>query len=79
MWEFLTKSRVDSSPVLAGEVVYVGSNDGNLYALNLADGSLLWKFAAGGDIVASAAITGNRLLIGSRDGVLYCLRSNGGS
>jgi outer membrane protein assembly factor BamB len=61
--------------VAAGNVIWVGSNDGNLYALNLADGKELWKFAAGGDVVASAAISGNRLIIGSRDGVLYCLRS----
>jgi outer membrane protein assembly factor BamB len=53
----------------------VGSFDGNLYALNLADGKELWKFTAGGDIAASPAIAGNRLLIGTRDGVLYCLRS----
>ena len=77
MWEFATGGRVDSSPVIAGDVVYVGSNDGNLYALNLADGTLLWKFTAGGHIVASPAISGKRLVIGSRDGVLYCLRSKG--
>jgi outer membrane protein assembly factor BamB len=61
--------------VAAGRVIWVGSHDGNLYALNLADGKELWKFTAGGDIVASPAISGNRLIIGSRDGVLYCLRT----
>ena len=74
VWEFVTKSRVDSSPVLAGEVIWVGSNDGNLYALSLKDGSELWKFTLGGDVVAQPAISDERLVIGSRDGVLYCLR-----
>ena len=74
LWEFITRSRVDSSPVLAGNVIWVGSNDGNLYALNEADGKELWKFTLGGSVVAQAAISGDRLVIGSRDGVLYCLR-----
>jgi outer membrane protein assembly factor BamB len=65
---------VDSSPVLAGDVIWVGSNDGNLYALNVDSGKELWKFTLGGTVVAQAAISGDRLVIGSRDGVLYCLK-----
>ena len=72
-WEFETRSRVDSSPALAGDVIWVGSMDGHLYALNHADGSLLWKFAIGGRIVASPAIADGRIVIGSRSGEVYCL------
>ena len=74
IWDFTTKSRVDSSPTLAGDVIWVGSNDGNLYALDLKSGKELWKFTLGGTIVAQPAISGNRLILGSRDGVVYCLK-----
>ena len=33
-WTFATRARVDSSPVVAGGRVYVGSNDGKLYVLD---------------------------------------------
>ena len=37
-WKFVTKARVDSSPVVAGSRVYVGSSDGRLYVLDAASG-----------------------------------------
>ena len=70
----MTGSRVDSSPVVAGRTVWVGSNDGNLYALDLATGEEQWRFTLGGAVVAQPAIVGERLIVGSRDGVLYSLR-----
>jgi len=32
VWTFPTKGRIDSSPVVVGDRVFVGSLDGNLYA-----------------------------------------------
>lgn len=71
-WEFVTRARVDSSPVVAGQSVFVGSSDGNLYRLNLADGQEKWRFEAASPISASPAIASGRLVIGTVDGVLYC-------
>ena len=34
--------------VSTNKVLYVGSNDGNLYALNAATGTMIWKFTTGG-------------------------------
>src|SRR5207248_6579424 len=41
VWEYPTKGKVDSSPVIASKWVYVGSSDGHLYVLELAGGELL--------------------------------------
>ena len=71
-WQFVTKGRVDSSPVVVGERVFVGSADGNLYAVKLADGKALWRFEAGGGIYASPAVADGCLVIGTEDGVIYC-------
>jgi outer membrane protein assembly factor BamB len=74
LWSFLTRARVESSPVVAGGHVYVGSNDGRLYVLDLVDGKKLWEFNAGAPLTASPAVAAGRLVIGSHDGQLFCFR-----
>jgi outer membrane protein assembly factor BamB len=71
-WTFATNARVESTPAIAGDRIYVGSNDGRLYVLNLTNGSKLWEFNAGAPLSASPAIANGRLVIGSQDGRLYC-------
>jgi eukaryotic-like serine/threonine-protein kinase len=71
-WTFATRSRVESSPAIAGGRVYVGSNDGRFYVLGLNDGAKLWEFDAGAALSASPAIANGRIVIGSQDGRLYC-------
>ena len=34
VWTFTTRARVDSSPIVAGNRVYIGGNDGKLYVLD---------------------------------------------
>ena len=53
-WTFTTRARVDSSPVVAGGRVYVGSNDGKLYVLDAASGKSVFEFEAGGPAVRLA-------------------------
>ena len=64
---------MDSSPVVAGSRVYVGSLDGNLYVLDLARGTELQKVHVGGQITASPVIVDGKLIIGNQDGLLVCL------
>ena len=71
-WTFATKARVESSPAVAGGRVFVGSNDGRFYVLNLSTGAMLWDFNAGAPLSASPAIARGRIVIGSQDGRLYC-------
>ena len=71
-WTFVTKARVESSPAIAGGRVFVGSNDGLFYVLNLDTGAKLWEFNTGAPLSASPAIGRGRIVIGSQDGRLYC-------
>jgi outer membrane protein assembly factor BamB len=71
-WTFATRARVESSPAIAGDRVFVGSNDGRFYVLNLTSGAKLWEFNAGAPLSASPAIANGRIVIGSQDGKLYC-------
>lgn len=72
VWTFTTRARVESSPAIAGGRVFVGSNDGRFYVLNLATGAKLWEFTAGAPLSASPAIARGRIVIGAQDGRLYC-------
>jgi len=74
VWSCSTKAEVNSSPVIAGTVVWAGSDDGTLLAIDLGTGKILWHFVAGGQLKASPAIGDRRLVIGTTDGMLYCLK-----
>jgi outer membrane protein assembly factor BamB len=71
-WTFMTNARVESSPAIAGNRIFVGSTDGRLYVIDLLKGGKLWDFDAGSAITASPAIGGSRLVFGTHDGRLYC-------
>jgi outer membrane protein assembly factor BamB len=72
IWEFVTRSRVESSPAVVEGRVYIGSNDGKFYVLDESTGAKLWEFEAGAPLSASPAIAQGRIVIGSQDGKLYC-------
>jgi eukaryotic-like serine/threonine-protein kinase len=67
-----------SSPVIANGVVYFGSGDGNVYALDAASGTLKWTFATGNVVHASPALAAGTLFIGSWDTNLYALDAASG-
>ena len=46
--ELHNRKRVVSSPAVVGGVVYVGSEDGKVYALNAANGALMWNYTTDG-------------------------------
>jgi outer membrane protein assembly factor BamB len=72
VWQFRAKNSVESAPVIADGVVYVGSSDKNLYAIDLKTGQAKWTTPLG-IITASPGINGDRVYIGDADGKFYCL------
>jgi outer membrane protein assembly factor BamB len=73
LWKVTLKSKVDSSPVIVGDRVYVASTDGRLYALALKDGAILWERQFNGGFISSPAVAFGRLVIATNRGVVYCL------
>ena len=67
-----------SSPALADGLVYFGSGDGNVYALDAATGTLRWKFHTGNVVHASPAVAGGTLYVGSWDSYFYALDAASG-
>ena len=71
-WSFVTRRRVDSSPIIVGNRVFVGATDGRLYALNLQSGKKLWQYQTRGSFVGSPAAAHGRLVIASTNGDVLC-------
>ena len=73
-WEF-----EHSSPVIAGETLYIGSADGNVYALDTASGKARWVFKTAGRVRATPAVAEGAVFAGSMDGNLYALDAERGT
>jgi len=73
-WVFQTEGQVRSSPALSDTAVYVGSDDGRLYAIDIATGRELWNFPTGDRITSSPAYVNGTVYVGSHDGKLYAIR-----
>jgi outer membrane protein assembly factor BamB len=65
LWNYTTGGGVYSSPAIVGGVVYIGSEDGNVYALNAANGLRIWNYSTGGDVESSPAVINGVVYIGS--------------
>lgn len=76
VWTFQTRSRVESSPVIAGTRILCGSSDKNIYMLELATGKKVWTFEGDGSFVASPALADGRMVIGCDSGLVYCFDLN---
>ena len=79
LWSYTTGDVVHSSPAIVNDVVYVGSGDGNLYALDAGTGTLLWNYTTGNFVYSSPAIVNDVVYVGSSDDRLYALDAGTGA
>lgn len=78
-WESdASKGRIVGAPVIAGDFVLVPSADGNLYALDVRNGSLAWSFKARQALWASPAVEGDAIYLTSLDHHVYALDLSSG-
>lgn len=77
MWRFATGGSINFPPAQSGDRVFVGSNDGRVYALEAATGRLLWKFQAApqirripvyGQLMSTWPVAGG---VAVKDGTVY--------
>ncbi|MEO8216154.1 MAG: PQQ-binding-like beta-propeller repeat protein [Acidobacteriota bacterium] len=67
-WDFIAPR-----PAIADGVIYAGSGDGSMHALDAGSGKRIWRFASKGKIRSDALVDGDRLYFGSLDGSVYAL------
>ena len=80
-WSGKTTGYASGAAAMVGNLVYVGSNDGTLYAFDVASGtdcamapetcSPLWTASTGAPINGSPAVANGVVYIGSQDSKLY--------
>jgi outer membrane protein assembly factor BamB len=82
-WKQTFGSAVNSSAAVVGSRLYVGSDDGNLYAIDTATGNIIWTFNNGTtspwDSSPAVATVGGQTVIfaGRTDNYLYAVRDDG--
>lgn len=62
-WTFKTHGGISSSPTLAGDTVFVASNDRSLYALDVRTGKLIWKFNAANNLMTAPLVYGSTVIV----------------
>lgn len=77
-WTFSASGPIYSSPAVVDGVVYFGSRDGKIYALDAASGKELWEYQTGSWVDSSPTVTGGIVYFGSHDGNFYALDARTG-
>ncbi len=79
-WTYLTKGRIEATPLLAGDKVVFASHDGSVTGLVPGEGwdkVRSWKFNTGDRIRSDLAFYDRGIFVASSDYKLYCLRLDG--
>lgn len=77
IWEFQAGTQILTALEFSEDIIYAGSNDKNLYVLDIADGNKLWEFSTG-DWVSKPTVVDGVVYFGSRDAKLYALNAADG-
>lgn len=72
-WAFKTNGKIFSSPAISKGIVFIGSEDKSLYAINIKTGKQKWKFVTAGAVHSSPAVYGSNVYMGSYDGYYYAI------
>ena len=68
-----------ASPSVVGNIVYFGSTDNNVYALDANSGTKIWNYTAGGQIRDSLGVVNGIIYVGAQDGNFYALNATTGA
>ena len=79
IWKFACADEIRGTARYAKGIVYFGSYDHYLYAVNAESGNLVWKYQTDGGIVSRPAIMDDYVFVGSEDNRLHVLSARSGS
>lgn len=77
-WRFDSNGEVRSSPAVSGGLVFFGSKDGYLYAVDSETGRSRWRFDLGGYPVRSSPAVSNRTVFVGGGYTLYAINADNG-
>jgi outer membrane protein assembly factor BamB len=71
-------SRSESSPLIDGDRLYFGSENGTLYSMRASDGAVRWKRRVGGAVKSGLALANGKLYFGDYKGRMHAIRQRDG-
>jgi outer membrane protein assembly factor BamB len=72
-WTFQAGGGIESSAAIVDGVVFVGSLDGQVYALDLGSGAVKWKYAADDAVKSSPSVLSGVVYVGDEKGTLHAI------
>ena len=79
IWHFVANSLVQSTPAESNGVIYVGSQDHHLYALNGSTGKQIWSYETRRRVlVSSPAVAGSLVYVTDQSNTLYAINATSG-
>ncbi len=78
LWKFKTGAEIKSSPAIDKGLVFIGSADANVYAIDLENGHQVWAYPTGDAVEATPCVVDGDVFVGSSDNFLYALDANTG-
>lgn len=78
-WRFEVSGRIYDGPAVGGDLVFVPSTDGNIYAATAANGEEVWRFPVQGQARVTPAIVGETLYAAGRSGSVYAIDAQAGT
>ena len=72
-WSYESKSAIEASVIVVGDVVLFGCRDGKLYGLSKESGELVWQFDIGEPIATGPIFANDMLYVTSKSGSIYAL------
>jgi outer membrane protein assembly factor BamB len=75
-WSFQAKDSIESSAAIVGGIVYVGSMDASLYAIDLATGRQRWRYATAGPVQESSpCVHDGVVFLGDLNGIFHAVNA----
>ncbi len=78
IWSYATGGWVVNAPAVVDGMVFVGSDDNHIYALDAGAGEVVWRYETGDVIRSTPTVYEGTVYAGSNDGSVHALRAETG-
>jgi len=85
-WSFTPEAKegrrlppIEATPVVAGGIAFVGTQEGKFFAIEIFEGAKKWEVKLEGPITAPAAVVDGKVYVGDTYGIVYALDAEDGS
>ncbi len=78
-WNVALGSSVETSPLVIGDGIFVGTRSGDVVRISLATGAISWQIQTGGSVKGAIAQSGNNIIFGNYAGKVTAMNPTTGA